>query len=106
MRRSHYEERRGERLALLSKERDVVIRQENNGKWTIEDARSLELSHIGIMNNSSLHRSNTSKLPNVMILKEKAQLEKIKEKQAKELQMKIEYEIKIEESIKQNNAKL
>jgi len=100
----HYEERRREKVRVLLEERSVLIEDEKNGYLNFSAPKDKKEQPMKLTQ-SAIQELLTKKTDSTLIEKEKKQLERIKQRQEKEIKQLIDYENKMGDILKKQEEK-
>ncbi len=112
---NHHEEKRKEKLRLVTEERKRILEEEKQGVWkpmksVMLAANTSGLSHKiagdSLMKSSQVKGNSVVVTDSAMLDRERKQLEKIKLKQQQELQQMMEYELKMQQIRQLNEEKM
>ncbi len=109
LRTEHYEMKRNEKLRVCIEERERVVEDERNGLWAAGQYDSnMSRMNASHMSNNNLNQSRMSDYnqPGGLMDKEMANLEKMKQRQQRELDQMMEQEQKMQDMEARNRMKM
>jgi len=102
----HAEERRKEKIRVLIEERAQLMEDEKNGYLNFGSKEKKESNSIGPLTKSNIQQLLNTKTDSTMIEKEKKQLERIKQRQEKEIKQLVEHEAQMNEIARKQEEKM